>query len=50
MRNVVKIWDNTQVIGKVKGLTFYNNNGATRKFMTQSQLDNFLNSYGAIIK
>lgn len=50
MRNVVKIWDNTQVIGKVNGLTFYNNNGAVRKFMTQSQLDNFLNSYSAIIK
>lgn len=50
MRNVVSLWDENKVLGTVNGLTFYNNNGAIRKFMTQSQLDNFLTSYGAIIK
>lgn len=50
MRNVVSVWDNNKVLGTVKGLTWYNKNGATQKFMTQSQLDNFLKSYSAIIK
>lgn len=50
MRNVVSVWDNNKVLGTVKGLTWYNKNGATRTFMTQSQLDNFLTSYRAIIK
>ena len=50
MRNVVSVWDNNKVLGTVKGLTWINKNGATKTFMTQSQLNNFLNSYGAIIK
>ena len=49
-RTVVKAWDNTQEVGYVIGLKWFNKNGATRKFMTQSQLDNFLKENGAIIK
>ena len=42
MMKVVKMFDETQVMGTVKGLTWYNKNGATRKFMSQTQLDRFL--------
>ena len=49
-RTVVKAWDNSQEVGYVIGLKWFNKNGATKTFMTQSQLDNFLTSFGAIIK
>ena len=47
---VVKIWDETQVMGTVKGLTFYNKNGATKKFQNEWQMRNWLNSMGATIQ
>lgn len=47
---VVKIWDETQVMGTVKGLTFYNNNGSTKTFQNEWQMRNWLNSYGATIQ
>lgn len=47
---VVKIWDETQVMGTVKGLTFYNNNGSTKTFKNEWQMRNWLNSYGATIQ
>ena len=50
MRNVVSVWDNNKVLGTVKGLTWINKNGATKTFMTQRQLENYLTSFGAIIK
>ena len=50
MRNVVSLWDENKVLGTVKGLTWINKNGATKTFMSQTQLDNFLTSFGAIIK
>ena len=50
MMNVVKMFDQTQVMGTVKGLTFYNKNGATKKFMTKTHMINWLNSYGLTIK
>ena len=50
MKNVVSLWDENKVLGTVKGLTWINKNGATKTFMSQTQLDNFLTSFGAIIK
>ena len=50
MKKVVKMFDETQVMGYVEGLTWKNKNGATKTFMTQSQLENYLTSFGAIIK
>ena len=44
-RTVVKVWDNSQVMGYVKGNTWYNKNGATTKFMSQAQLDRFLTEH-----
>lgn len=49
-RNVVKVWDNTQVMGYVKGLTFYNKNGATKTFMNEWMMENWLKSYGVTIE
>jgi hypothetical protein len=48
-RSVVKIWDNTQEVGYVKGLTFYNKNGATKKFQAEWQMRNWLQSMGAML-
>lgn len=50
MRNVVKMFDETQVMGTVKGLTFYNKNGAVKTFMNEWMMINYLNSYGLTIK
>ena len=50
MKNVVKMFDETQVMGTVKGLTFYNKNGATKTFMNEWMMKNYLNSYGLTIK
>ena len=44
-RTVVKVWDNSQVMGYVVGLKWFNKNGATTKFMSQTQLDRFLTSH-----
>ena len=49
MKNVVKMFDETQVMGTVKGLTFYNKNGATKTFQTEWMMKNWLNSYGLVI-
>ena len=49
MKNVVKVFDNTQVMGTVKGLTFYNKNGAVKTFQTEWMMKNWLNSYGLVI-
>ena len=49
-RNVVKIWDETQVMGYVKGNTFFNKNGAVKTFQNQWQMTNWLKSYGATLK
>ena len=50
MKNVVKMFDETQVMGYVKDLTFYNKNGATKTFMNEWMMKNYLNSYGLTIK
>ena len=50
MRNVVSVWDNNKVLGTVKGLTFYNVNGATKTFQNEWQMKNYLNSFGATIQ
>ena len=42
MMKVVKMFDENCVMGTVKGLTWNNKNGATRKFISQKQLDKFL--------
>lgn len=47
---VVSAWDNNKVLGTVKGLTFYNKNGATKKFQNEWQMKNYFNSYGATIQ
>ena len=44
-RTVVKVWDNSQVMGYVKGLVWYNKNGATRKFLNESLMINFLTEH-----
>ena len=49
MKKVVKVFDETQVMGYVKGNTWYNKNGATRKFQTEWQMKNWLKSYGLVI-
>lgn len=46
MMKVVSLWNENKVLGTVKGLTFYNNNGATKTFQTKWQMKNWLNSYG----
>lgn len=45
-RSVVKVWDNSQEVGYVEGLTWYNKNGAVRQFQTEWQLRNWMASYG----
>ena len=50
MMKVVKMFDETQVMGYVKDLTFYNKNGATKKFQNEWMMKNYLNSYGLTIK
>ena len=42
MMKVVKMFDENCVMGTVKGLTWYNKNGATTTFVNQTQLDKFL--------
>ena len=42
MMKVVKMFDETCVMGTVKGLTWNNKNGATTTFISQKQLDKFL--------
>ena len=44
-RAVVKVWDANCVMGYVKGNTWYNKNGATRKFLNESLMINFLTSH-----
>ena len=46
---VVNIFSGKE-LGTVKGLTFYNNNGATKTFMNEWMLNNWLKSYGATIQ
>ena len=50
MKKVVKVFDETQVMGYVKGNTWYNKNGATRTFMNEWMMINYLKSYGLTIK
>ena len=50
MKNVVSVWDNNKVLGTVNGLTVKLNNGATKTFMAQYHMINWLNSYGATIQ
>ena len=50
MMNVVSLWDENKVLGTVKGLTFYNKNGATKTFQNEWQMKNWLNSFGATIQ
>lgn len=49
-RSVVKMFDETQSVGYVVGLTFYNNNGSTKTFQSEWQMNNWLKSFWAIIK
>lgn len=49
MMKVVSLWNNEKVLGNVKGLTFYNVNGATKTFQNEWQMKNYLNSFGATI-
>ena len=49
MMKVVNIFSGKE-LGTVKGLTFYNNNGATKKFMNEWMMNNWLKSYGATIQ
>jgi hypothetical protein len=49
MLKVVKMFDNTQEMGYVKGLVWYNKNGATKKFQSNWQLQNYLTSYGLVV-
>lgn len=49
MKNVVKMF-NGESMGYVKGNTWYNKNGATKKFQSEWQMRNWLNSYGLAIK
>ena len=49
-RNVVKVFDNSQVMGYVKGNTFYNRNGAVKTFQNEWMMINWLKSYGATIQ
>ena len=49
MMKVVNIFSGKE-LGTVKGLTFYNNNGATKTFMNEWMMKNYLNSYGLTIK
>ena len=48
-RTVVKAWDNSQVMGYLVGLKWFNKNGATRQFMCQLNLDNFLEKNGLVV-
>lgn len=48
-RSVVKVFDNSQAMGYVVGLKWFNKNGATKTFMTEWQMKNFFNSYGLVI-
>lgn len=48
-RSVVKVFDNSQVMGYVKGLKWFNKNGATKEFQTEWQMKNYFNSYGLVI-
>ena len=48
-RTVVKEWDNSQVMGYVVGLKWFNKNRATRQFMNQMNLNNFLKENGLVI-
>ena len=48
-RTVVKAWDNSQVMGYLIGLKWFNKNGATRQFMCQMNVDNFLKENGLVI-
>ena len=49
MKKVVKMFDETQVMGYVEGLTWKNKNGATKTFKTEWMMKNWLNSYGLVI-
>ena len=49
MLKVVKMFDNTQEMGYVKGLVWYNKNGAKKQFQSNWQMRNWLNSYGLVV-
>lgn len=49
MMKVVNIFSGNEM-GYVKGNTFYNKNGATKKFQNEWQMNNWLKSYGATIQ
>ena len=44
-RTVVKMFDETCVMGYIKGLVWYNKNGAITKFLNESLMINFLTSH-----
>jgi hypothetical protein len=48
-RSVVNIWSGREM-GYVKDLTFYNNNGATKTFLSEDLMKNWLKSYRCVIK
>lgn len=48
-RTVVKAWDNSQVMGYLIGLKWFNKNGATRQFLNQTNLNNFLKQNNLVI-
>jgi hypothetical protein len=49
MLEVVSVWNNSKVLGHVEGNTFYNKNGAVKKFQNEWLMKNWLASYGATI-
>lgn len=48
-RSVVKMFDNSQVMGYVVGLKWFNKNGAVKKFMSEQQMKNWFSINGLII-
>lgn len=48
-RTVVSVWDNNKVMGYLVGLKWFNKNGATRTFLNQTNLDNFLKQNNLVI-
>ena len=49
MMKVVSIWDENKVLGTVKGNTFYNKNGATKTFLNEELMKNWLRTFDATI-
>lgn len=48
-RTVAKVFDNSQVMGYVVGLKWFNKNGAVKKFMSESQMKNWFSINSLII-